>query len=226
LSNRGKKRLKPLLQTDKQTDKLKEKATMRIAVIGAGNIGGTLGQKWAGQGHTVVYGVRDPAGVRAELGAEVTAVSPSAAVAQADVVLFAIPGRAVTAVLAEMGDALDGKIIIDATNQVGQPVMHSLDALRQAAPTSPLYRAFSTLGWENFANPVLGGQVVDLFYCGEGDEAANTVVFQLISDIGLNPIYIGGQNQTDILDALTRLWFTLGLQQGRGRQLAFKMLTA
>ncbi len=199
---------------------------MRIAIIGAGNIGGTLGQKWVGQGHTVVYGVRDPEAVRVELGAEVTAVSPSAALENAEVVVFAIPGRAVTAVLADMEDVLDGKIIIDATNQVGQPVMHSLEPLRQAAPRSPLYRAFSTLGWENFANPVIEGQVVDLFYCGEGDEAANTAVGQLISDIGLRPIALGGHNQADILDALTRLWFTLGPQQGRGRHLAFRMLTA
>ncbi|MBK9976416.1 MAG: NAD(P)-binding domain-containing protein [Gemmatimonadetes bacterium] len=33
---------------------------MRIAVIGSGNVGGTLGRRWATLGHDVVFGVRDP----------------------------------------------------------------------------------------------------------------------------------------------------------------------
>jgi len=40
----------------------------------------------------------------------------------------------------------------------------------------------------------------------------------------LRPIYIGGLEQVDLLDNQTRLWFTLALQQGRGRHLALKLL--
>ena len=34
---------------------------MKIAVIGAGNVGGTLGRRWGESGHEVIFGVRDPA---------------------------------------------------------------------------------------------------------------------------------------------------------------------
>jgi len=203
---------------------------MNISIIGAGNIGGTLGRKWAAAGHTVVFGVRDPQAEKvrsllAQIEGKVTAV------AIPDMVLLALPGRAVAEAIAQWGGQLNGKIVIDATNNVGQQPMHSLDQLRPAAPGSPLFRAFSTLGWENFAEPVIDGVQVDLFYCGDsgaGETAVSThsgpAVASLITDVGLRPIYIGGLEQADLLDTLTRLWFTLAFQQGRGRHLALKLL--
>lgn len=208
---------------------------MNIAILGTGNIGGTLGRKWAAAGHTVVFGAREPEAAKvqallAEIGQGVTAVSLPAAIAQADVVLFAIPGRAVSETAAQWGSQLNGKILIDATNNVGQQPMNNLGVLRQAAPDSPLFRAFSTLGWENFAEPALDGQQVDLFYCGdrgEGHTAVGaTAVAQLIHEIGLRPVYLGGVEQVELVDALTRLWFVLAFQQGKGRRLAFKLLGA
>jgi predicted dinucleotide-binding enzyme len=72
---------------------------------------------------------------------------------------------------------------------------------------------------------MLDGQQVDLFYCGDTGEGA-TAVAQLISDIGLRPVYLGGVEQVDLVDALTRLWFALAFQQGKGRRLALKLLGA
>ncbi len=201
---------------------------MRISVLGGGNIGGALGGKWAAAGHQVFFGLRQPRGDKAQALLDRVAHGAQArfipeAVAGAEVVLFALPARAMTQALAQLGDALAGKTLIDATNNVGHSPMHQLEPLRQAAPGSPLFRAFSNLGWENFADPAIGGVQVDLFYCGEGDQAQPAVA-QLIADIGLRPVYLGGLEQADLIDALTRLWFTLALQQGRGRHLAFKLL--
>lgn len=203
---------------------------MNITVLGTGNIGGTLGRKWSAQGHQVVFGTREPAALKvrallAEMGGRATAVTLPHAASQADVVLFAIPGRAVGETIAQLGGQLNGKILIDATNNVGQQPMNSLALLRQAAPDSPLFRAFSTLGWENFADPVIDGQQVDLFYCGAAGEG-ETAVKGLIADIGLRPVYVGGLEQVELIDALTRLWFALAMQQGKGRRLAFKVLGA
>ena len=39
---------------------------MNIAIIGAGNVGGTLGTRWAKNGHKVTFGVRKPAGAAAD----------------------------------------------------------------------------------------------------------------------------------------------------------------
>ena len=201
---------------------------MKIIILGAGNIGSTLGSKWANKGHEVVFGVRDPQAEKvqallAKMGQGTTAVSISTAAANADVVVFAIPGSAMAATAAQLGSQLNGKILIDTTNNVGQPVMGSLDVLRQAAPDSPIFRAFCTLGWENFAVPVIDGMQVDLFYCGDGG-GEQTAVDNLITDIGLRPVYVGGVETADLLDALTRLWFIMAFQKGYGRHLAFKMI--
>ena len=147
---------------------------MRIAVIGAGNIGRTLGDGWARAGHDVVYGVRTP-------GAPGTAAVADA-VTDAEVVLLAVPGGAAGSVLASLGGALDGVIVIDATNDVhGAGSLHALGELTAGA--HPV-RAFNTLGWENFADPTLEGVTADLFYAAE-EGRAKDVADQLISEIGL-----------------------------------------
>ena len=188
---------------------------MRIAVIGAGNIGRTLGAKWVTAGHEVVYGVRSP-------GAPATA-SLADAVDRAEVVALAIPGAAAKDVLTALGRALSGKVVIDATNDVeGAGKLHALDELADGA--HPV-RAFNTLGWENFADPVIDGVTVDLFYAAE-EGRAKEVADRLIADVGLRPVWLGGVETFDLVDSLTRIWFTLAFQRKLGRRLAFKMLTA
>ena len=201
---------------------------MKISVLGAGNIGGTLGGKWAAAGHEGVFGVRDPQAEKVQLllakaGNGATAVPVPAAAAGADVVVFAVPGGAMGETAVALGSKLNGKILVDTANLVGQTPMNSLSLLRQAAPASPLFRAFSNLGWENFADPVIDGVQVDLFYCGDGGDG-QTAVHTLIADIGLRPVYLGGVDQADLVDSLTRLWFVLALQRGYGRHLAFKLM--
>ena len=71
----------------------------RIAVIGAGRIGGTIGAAWRRAGHQVTVGVRDPDGQR-EGGPFAT---PDAAVRDADVVLFAVPGAVMDETVAGLG---------------------------------------------------------------------------------------------------------------------------
>jgi hypothetical protein len=192
---------------------------MNLTIIGAGNIGKTLGSKWAQSGHQVTYAVRNPDDPK-HMG---LAVAPIAeALADAEVVLLAMPGSAVTEFTAQFGPTLAGKIVIDATNNPRSPVMNNLDMLQSAAPNAMLVRAFSTLGWENFADPYLGGQQIDLFYAGH--PSARTVTEQLINEIGLRPVCLGGLDVAPALDGLTRAWFALAFGQGKGRRIAFKLL--
>lgn len=186
---------------------------MRVAVIGAGNIGRTLGGKWEAAGHSVVYGVRSP-------GAPGTAAVADA-VAHAEVVVLAVPGSAAKGVLAECGAELAGKVVIDATNDIqGTGKLHALDELADGA--LPV-RAFNTLGWENFANPTVAGVQADLLF-GAEDGRAREVAEQLIRDVGLRPVWLGGVDAFDVVDSVTRLWFTLAFQRKLGRRLAFKVL--
>lgn len=202
---------------------------MKIAIIGAGNIGGTLGAKWAAAGHQIVFGVRDPqsAKTRASLsaageGAAVASIAES--LAGAEVVLLSLPGVAVPAFAQAHGPALAGTLVIDATNQFGQPVMNGIAAIQAAAPGATVVRAFNSLGWENFAEPTIDGVQVDLLYVGPEGEA-QAVAEALIADVGLRPVRVGDLAQAPLVDTLGALWGALVFGQGRGRRLGFKILT-
>ena len=186
---------------------------IRIAVVGAGNIGRTLGEKWSAAGHEVVYGVRRPG--------EPGTATVEEAVADAEVVVLAVPGAAAKEVITSLGQELRGKVVVDATNDVqGSGKLHALDELADGA--HPV-RAFNTLGWENFADPAFGDVTADLLYAAEEGVAKDTAE-TLIRDVGLEPVWVGGIDAFDVVDSVTRLWFTLALPRGLGRRLAFKVL--
>lgn len=196
---------------------------MNIAVIGAGKIGGTLSQKWAEAGHEIRFGVRNPADPKLADLQKVGRVLPVAeSLAGAEVALVSLPGAAVMDFAAQHGASLNGKIVIDTTNNVRSPEMNNLAVLQDKAPGAQLVRAFNSLGWENFADPRLGGVQIDLFYCC--DAACRSMAEQLIGDVGLRPVYVGDLGAAAIVDGLTRLWLALAMGQGHGRRIAFKML--
>lgn len=198
-----------------------------IAVLGAGNVGATLARRWAAAGHRVTLGSRDPDApalrdLAATIGAETA--SHRSAVTRAEVVVIALPGGAVASVADALGEALDGKVVIDASNDLAAPEANNLTAITRNAPDSIPARAFNSLGWENFADPDFDGTPADLLWCGpDGDPG--TLIEALISDIGLRPVRVGGLDQLPLVDMLAGLWFALALGQGLGRHLAFKVLT-
>ncbi len=202
---------------------------LHIAIFGAGNIGGTLGRKWVAAGHKVAFGVTNPdseraRALRAELGTKVTIGSVADALAGSDVVVMALPGKAMDETITKHAAQLDGKIIIDTANRLGGGPMNSFATFQTYTPRAHVFRAFNTLGWENFADPVFDGIQADLFYCGpEGD--ARKVVEQLIADVGLRPMRLGDVDQVGLVDSVGSLWFALALGQGKGRHLAFKVLS-
>jgi hypothetical protein len=184
----------------------------RIGVIGSGNIGKTVGEAWRRAGHEVIYASRSPQPPRT--------VAIADAIAHADVVLLALPGASVPQLLAEHGPALDGRIVIDATNDVGEERLHHAETYGQSAPGARFVRAFNTMGFEMFADPSVGGEVADLFWCGPEDAG----VEQLIADVGLRPVRVGDIDAIDIVDGVGRLWLTLVFRQGHPRRLAFRLL--
>jgi predicted dinucleotide-binding enzyme len=194
---------------------------IKVAVIGTGNIGGTLGRAFARAGHDVSFGTRRPAEaaqVAGDTGAAVTAVAD--ALASADVVLLAVPAGAVDGFISENGDAIRDKLIIDATNRVGGDGSANAHAALSKV-TSHYARAFNTLGWENFENPRFGDVVADLFYSAtEGDKETMDT---LISAVGLRPQYLG-DGQQEVVDGLLRVWFALVFGQKHARRLALRVL--
>jgi len=200
---------------------------MRLGIVGAGNIGGTLGRKWALAKHEVVFGVRDPqkeslVQLVQQMDGDVRIGHSGDALAAGDVIVFAVPGAAVTTIVDANAELLAGKIIIDASNNMRGASRHALDHLRNKVPTARLYRAFNTLGWENLSEPDFDGVRADLFYCGDEEERAT--VERLISDVGLDPVCLGGTDQVGLVEGMTDMWFTLALRRKLGRRIAFKVL--
>jgi hypothetical protein len=189
---------------------------MRIAVIGKGNIGGTLGGRWRAAGHDVVYGARGGSG-EGPGGAPVLGIAE--ALEDAAVALLAVPGQAVPDLLQEQGAALAGKVVIDAVNRIGAPELDSRALIAAAAPSARYVRAFNSLGWENFADPVPGAA---MFFAA--DPEARAVAEELIDAVGLEPAFVGDATATATVDALLPLWFALVKLNGGNRRLALRIV--
>lgn len=203
---------------------------LTLAVLGAGNIGGSLGRKWHAAGHHVAFGVSDPDGknaqtLREELGAGIT-IGTVAEVLDTNpaIIVLALPGVQMDTVIAKHAAQLNGRIIIDTANRLSGGPVNSFATLQKHTPQASIFRAFNSLGWENFVDPLFNGIPADLFYCGPDGEA-RAQVEQLIADIGLNPLYLGGIEQVGVVDSVGALWFALVFGQGKDRHLAFKVLT-
>jgi predicted dinucleotide-binding enzyme len=189
---------------------------MRIAVIGKGNIGGSLGTKWRAAGHDVVYGARDGSG-EGPGGAPVRGIGE--ALKDVDVVVLAVPGQVIADVVTGHGAALAGKTVIDAVNRIGAPEFDSRAIIADAAPQARYVRAFNSLGWENFADPLPG---TNLFFAA--DPEARALAEELISAVGLEPTFVGDATATATVDGLLPLWFALVQQNGGNRRVALRVI--
>lgn len=201
---------------------------MNIAVIGSGKVGGTLGERWIAADHEVVFGVREPERKQAERTPEnpnIPFETIPDAIAHSRVVVFAVPGGAMDAVIRANADGLAGRLVIDATNDFEGPSLSHVEALVSSAAGVRVFRAFNSLGWENFANPTYGGDVADLFYCGPDSAEAQRAFEGLVRDVGMRPIRVGDLDQVAIVDWVVRLWSALAVGRGMGRHLAFKVIS-
>jgi predicted dinucleotide-binding enzyme len=207
-----------------------QEAKMKIGILGTGNIGGTLGKKWAQAGHTVKFGARDMdsphvQSLRNTMQGDYSFGSMEEAIDFGEVVVFAVPGSSADALITEFAQELNVKIVIDATNNMGGPEISRAKTFAAKASQARYFRAFNSYGWENFAKPDFGDLQADLFYCGDDDSTATGAVEGLISDVGLRPIRVGGLDKVPVVDSIVQLWFSLAIGQKLGRHTSLKVLT-
>jgi 8-hydroxy-5-deazaflavin:NADPH oxidoreductase len=211
---------------------------MHIAIVGAGNVGRTLGGRWASGGHRVDYGVRNPADpkhaeLRATLlhGGQILSVRDAAAAAE--VILLATPWDGTAAALQECG-SLAGKIIADATNPIvlgpellktGLLIGHTTSGAEQIAAWSPgalVVKAFNCVGWPVMANPIFDGRPACMPICGD-DPAAKRVVTSLSDELGFATFDAGALATARLLEPYGMFWIHLAFGQGWGPQFAFQL---
>ena len=207
---------------------------MKIAIIGAGNVGGALGANWASKGHDILFGLRDPKAEKAQMlvgkiGAKAKAVSPAEAAAAADMIVLSTPWPATEAAVRSMGN-IKGKIILDATNPltrgpdgISLEIGHSISAGEKVqgwAAGASVFKTLNTTGFGNMANPVFKGVKSVMFVAGD-DAAAKPKVMALVGDLGFEVIDAGPLRNARLLEAHAMLWIDLALARGQGRDFAF-----
>jgi predicted dinucleotide-binding enzyme len=201
----------------------------KIAVIGTGDVAGALGPEFAAQGHTIVYGSRDPdrddvRALVARTGRGASAAGQREAVADADIVVLAVPGTVAEQVTKDLGD-LAGKIVIDPTNRVGRDPSGGMaydkpanaesnaELVQRAAPGARVVKAFNTLNVRQMVDPETAGGPITIAMAGD-DAEAKAVVAELISGRGLEPWDLGPLRFARVLEELLVVW-AHSLTQGR-----------
>ncbi len=212
---------------------------MKMAIIGAGNVGGSMGKRWAQAGHEIVFGVPNPTSEKtnsllASISKNARATRVSEAAAVSDVIVLTVPWEAVQAVANEVGDC-KGKPLIDVTNPIimsqegltaGLVVGHTTSAaeqLAQWAPSARVVKAFNQTGAGNMADSHYGGERPTIFYCGD-DVAAKNIAAGLGEELGFEMIDAGPLRAARLLEPLAMLWIHLAIAQGMGTNFAFKVL--
>ncbi|WP_010489390.1 NADPH-dependent F420 reductase [Pseudomonas sp. S9] len=182
---------------------------MKIGILNTGNVGSRLARAWAGAGHQLVLAKdgedRKIAPLLAELGNRATLSTLKQAADFGDAVLFSVYWPRTDALVDEIGDALDGKIVIETMNPLGvtKDFVHFHDVefmrdnstaeyLQKRLPNARVVKAFSQL-----AAPVLEAAAwassptkANVFYATD-DQQAGQIVRQLIEDAGFTPINAG-----------------------------------
>jgi len=208
---------------------------MRIGIVGAGMVGGTLGSRWAGAGHEVVWGVRDPAAAKvaklcAAAGHGARAATVAEAAAGAEVVVLATPWPAVGEALAACGD-LAGRVLLDTTNPLapdfsGLAVPPGGSGAREVARLAPgarVVKIFNSVGFDVMADPRFGDRAATMLYCGD-DRSAKETAAALATAIGFEAVDAGPLSRAGLLEHAALLWIHLAMSQRLGREIAFGLL--
>lgn len=184
---------------------------MRIAVIGAGRIGGNIARRLATAGHELTLTFSRNADALQALADEIggSVASPGEAVGGADVVVLSVPWGVIPDALEQAG-SLAGKIVIDTTNQFGSGPMPAEGQTAAAFNTARMpgaryTKSFNTLTaafQAETAHRPEAEKVVQ-WLCGD-DEAAKEIVAGLIREAGYVPVDLGGTAGCAVMEAPRR----------------------
>lgn len=205
---------------------------MQIAILGAGNVGGSLAKAAVKAGHGVLLSADDPnkAAHTAQMIGAQAARSNTEAIQGADIVVLAVPYPAVQGIAREIGALAAGKIVVDATNPLNETMTDLLtrgvsaaEELQAQLHGSAVVKAFNTIFAGRHAQPNEGGMPLDAFIAGD-DSDAKTKVADFARSLGYRVIDVGGLRMARSLEEMAFLNIALNVRNALPWQSAWKLL--
>jgi NADPH-dependent F420 reductase len=209
---------------------------VRIGILGSGDVGRALAQGFAGLGHDVKIGSRDPqklAEFAAGAGERVSTGTFEEAARFGDIVVLATLGVATAEAIRLAGEQhFDGKVVIDTTNPLdfsqGAPPRLSVghtdslgEQVQRQLPSAKVVKAFNTVGNALMVHPQLP-LAPDMFLCGN-DADAKKIVSQICEHFGWVPVDLGGIEAARYLEPMCMVWVIFGFRTNTWGH-AFKLL--
>jgi hypothetical protein len=192
---------------------------MKIAIIGKGNVGTALSIGLSGK-HEVKFGHRDPAEPVAE------------AAKWGEIIILAIPHNNANDAREEIRPYVDGKIVIDVMNAIGQNMELGISCTTSAAeetqkklPKARVVKAFNTVFAQNQSIGKVGNEQLTAFIAGDDLKAKQTVA-QLARDIGFDPLDCGSLKASRYLEAMGIMIINLAYTYGMGPKIGYRLVKA
>jgi NADPH-dependent F420 reductase len=206
---------------------------MKLAVIGSGNIGKSIGSWASRKDYQVIFSAKNEqhAQEAAKMaGDNAKAADVKEAVEMADLVLLAVPYDAVKEVISQVGPQLKDKVLIDATNALTEDysalklgfTTSAAEEIAKLAPGAKVVKAFNTIFASVYAsqNPKINGNTISVFYAGD-DPDAKAKVAELIDKMGFDAVDAGPLKAARNLEPLALLNIGLGYGMGHGTNVGF-----
>jgi predicted dinucleotide-binding enzyme len=191
---------------------------MKIAIVGKGHVGTSLGKGLERAGHQVRYGHRDP---------EETV---PAAANWGDLIIMAVPFGEVKNAVKEIGSAADGKVLIDVTNPLDQNMdlaigfsTSNAEEVQKMLPKAQVVKAFNTVFAPNQSTARVGKYQLTAFIAGDNADAKNTVL-QLTAAMGYDPVDVGPLKCARYLEPMGIMIIGMAFKLGMGTNIGYKLV--
>lgn len=179
---------------------------MKIGIIGAGRVGGTIGELWVKAGHEVVFSARTMEEVNSllanlKLGPRARAGTPKEAAAFGEAILISVPYAALPQIGRDYAAELKGKVVLDTCNPIENrdgPMAAEMRAKGtgvaspELLPGTRLVRAFNCVGWNSIRTEAHRPGDKLAIPLAADDQGALKVAIGLVRDAGFEPVVVGG----------------------------------
>ncbi len=187
----------------------------KIAIIGSGNVGSALNRGLTRAGYEVRNSHKETVKETASWG---------------EIVIIAVPYIAVDAVVHELGDSVNGKVVVDVTNALTQDMRLAVgfstsgaEELQKKIPGAHVVKAFNTVFAQHMDKGSVRGQQLTLFAASDDQQARGTVL-DLGRQIGFDPVDAGTLSNARQLEALGYFNIQLGYVLGNGTDVGFRFI--